>query len=204
MNFLKTIWHLIANFFSGLSKELQTVIIPLAVGVTNALKEFVDLDKGDIIGKIAESFGIGGGIDVENKIRIALTNIVPKLELAQHWLEAGSLDDILKWILADVDHLTADGKTLFWTNFAALLNTDFADGKLTVIESWQAVAYYYKNYPQPTVESIAKSVSELTAQTDNEANTVYVPEAAIAALAPIAPVSTEVEAPAPFVSHVMS
>src|ERR1700744_6350339 len=92
---LQKIGQFIHNLFANTVKELDTVILPAAIAVTNALKTIVDTDTTDVIGALAGA----AGAKLEDKVRSTLAKIVPKLQLAQQFL-SGTQD--VGTILADV------------------------------------------------------------------------------------------------------
>lgn len=148
---LKHIGDAIASIFRTTVKDLETVILPAAIAATNALKTVTDADTTDILGHIAGS----AGATIEDKLRSALTNIVPRLQLAQQFLSS-SADSatILAQVIKVVGNAPSITKTAFYVEFSGLVATDLADGKLTLAESVQLAQYFYTNYPQPTKDTV--------------------------------------------------
>lgn len=159
--FLSSIGHAIgeeaAKIFDGVTHELQTVILPAAIAVTNALKLITDADKNDIIGHLLGKSGAAG----EDKVRAALDAVVPKLQLAQAILigvdttVAEDSSVLLAKIVQIVGVAPAETKTAFWIEFAGLL-THALQTKLTVSQAVQVAQWFYTNEP------IAAAGGELT------------------------------------------
>lgn len=155
-NLLKKIGQIISNLFKNAVKDLETVILPAAIAVTNALKAIEEADTADILGHLIGSAGVA----MEDKLRELLPGIVSKLQLAQQFLTAGTdPQTALANILKLISTAPAITKTAFYVEFSGLVATDLADGQLTLDESVQLAQYFYHNYPQPSKDTITKAVT---------------------------------------------
>lgn len=163
---LQKIGEDIASIFKKTVAELDTVILPAAVAVTNALKTIVDGDAGDILGRLVGAAGPG----IEDTIRTTLTKVVPQLQLAQQFL--GSSDDpavILGNVVKLVGNSPAVTKTSFYIEFSGLVAQDLADGKLTTSEAVQLAQYYYKNVPTASASQVKSDPVQTSAPVDSQA-----------------------------------
>lgn len=130
----------LTSFFKGATKELETVIIPAAIQVTTALKNIVDFDGLDVIGKIAGA----GGPAVEDKIREVLPTVIADLQIAQAFLLSNpSTDDFINQIVKIGLSLKGDARTNFLIEFSGKLATAITDGKLTI---QQGIVYTQELY----------------------------------------------------------
>src|ERR1700744_1993550 len=78
---LQKVGSWITGIFSKAGNEIENVILPTAITITNALKSVIDGDTSDILGKLVGSVGAS----VEDKVRQILDTIVPQLQLAQQF-----------------------------------------------------------------------------------------------------------------------
>lgn len=148
---LQTIGSFISNLFKNTVKDLETVILPAAIAVTNAIKTIEEADTSDILGHLAGSAGAA----LEDKLRSFLPGLVSKLQLAQQFLQSGNDPaTILANVLKVVGASPAITQTAFYVEFSGLVATALSDGKLTLDESVQLAQYFYHNYPQPSAQVI--------------------------------------------------
>lgn len=131
----------IEGIFKKGTDELENVILPAVIAVTNGLKVITDLDTADILGSIAGKAGSA----LEDKVKAALPAVILKLQLAQQFkgLDPNTtLANILK-LVGSSDPIT---QTAFWIEFSGMLNTDLQDGKLDLGESAALLKYWYDNH----------------------------------------------------------
>jgi hypothetical protein len=141
---LSAIGNAIASIFQGAEHELEKVILPAAIAVTNAVKAIISVDTADIIGHIAGAAGAA----LEDKVRQALDVLVPKLQLAQQFIKDGtSTADILASIVKLLGTSDAVTKSAFYIEFSGLVGQYLADGELTTGEAVLLAQYYYANAP---------------------------------------------------------
>lgn len=134
----------ISELFNKTVHELETVILPAAIAVTNLAKTITEGDSTDVIGKLAGAAGAA----LEDKLRATLEAITPKLQLAQQFLSSGgTASDILAQVIKAVGSSSAFTKTAFYIEFSGLVAQDLAAGALTTGEAVQLAQYFYKNYP---------------------------------------------------------
>lgn len=132
--------------FTSVSKELQTVLLPAALKVTNALKNITDLDGLDVIGHLAGA----GGPAVEDKIRAVLPTVIADLQIAQAFLQSNpSTDDFINKVVSIGLSLKGDARTNFLIEFSGKLATAVADGKLTVQQSILLTQELYAELNKP-------------------------------------------------------
>jgi len=142
-----------SNLFKNTIKELDTVILPVAEGVTNALKAVIDGDASDLIGGLIA--GAGGRI-VEDKLRAIIDAIVPKLQLAQAFVKSG--DDpatILAKVVGLLGNAPGITKTAFYIEFSGMVAAALADGQMTLAEANTLSQYYYHNGPNAIAAAAA-------------------------------------------------
>lgn len=131
-NLIKKVGNEISKLFHSASHELQTVLLPAAVQVTNALKSITDLDGLDVIGHLAGAAGPA----IEDKIRAALPAVIADLQIAQVFLASNpNADDFINKVVEIGLTLKGDAKTNFYIEFCGKLAKQVADGTLTVSTS---------------------------------------------------------------------
>lgn len=132
----------IEGLFKKGTDELENVILPVAIAVTNGLKTILDLDTADIIGSIAGK----AGANLEEKVKGLLPTIIQKLQLAQQF-KGLDPNTTLANILKLVGTSAPITQTAFWIEFSGMLATDLQDGKLDLGESAALLKYWYDNHP---------------------------------------------------------
>lgn len=132
----------IEGLFKKGTDELENVILPVAIAVTNGLKTILDLDTADIIGSIAGK----AGANVEEKVKELLPSVIQKLQLAQQF-KGLDPNTTLANILKLVGTSAPITQTAFWIEFSGMLATDLQDGKLDLGESAALLKYWYDNHP---------------------------------------------------------
>jgi hypothetical protein len=142
---LQKIGEDISSIFNKTVKELDTVILPAAIAVTNTVKTILTLDTTDILGKLAGSAGAA----LEDKVKAILAALVPKLQLAQSFLASSSdPGTILAEIVKLLPNVPAVTQTAFYIEFSSMLATDLApSGELTLGQATQLAQYFYANNP---------------------------------------------------------
>jgi len=140
-----SIFSKIGNWISGLFKKasdaLEDTVLPIAINVTNALKAIVDTDTPDIIGHVAGA----AGAQFEDKLRSILTDVVPKLQLAQQF-KGQDPNVILAGILKLVGNSDVLTKSAFWIEFSGMVAHAFEDGKIDLGEAMALAKYFYENH----------------------------------------------------------
>lgn len=132
MTFIGKIIKAIASIFTSAEKEVQKVIIPAAIAVTNFIKGISVLDTTDIIGSIAGAAGKA----FEDKLRTALPGIVANLQLAQAFLDSNPTpEELVTKVLTAAKNLTGDTRINFLIELTGLITKALADGKITVAEA---------------------------------------------------------------------
>lgn len=145
-NLIKKVGEEIAKLFHSASHELQTVILPAAVAVTNALKNITDLDGLDVIGHLAGAAGPA----IEDKIRAALPKVLADLQIAQVFLASNpTADDFIDKIVEIGLSLKGDARTNFFIEFSGKLAKEVADGHLTVATSISLTQEVYQELNKP-------------------------------------------------------
>lgn len=145
-NLIKKVGDEIAKLFHSASHELQTVLLPAAVQVTNALKNITDLDGLDVIGHLAGAAGPA----IEDKIRAALPKVIADLQIAQAFLESNpSSDDFINKVVAIGLSFKGDARTNFFIEFSGKLAKAVADGQLTVATSISLTQEVYAELNKP-------------------------------------------------------
>lgn len=137
----------IEGLFKKGTDELENVILPVAIAVTNGLKTILDLDTADIIGSIAGK----AGANVEEKVKELLPSVIQKLQLAQQF-KGLDPNTTLANILKLVGTSAPITQTAFWIEFSGMLATDLQDGKLDLGESAALLKYWYDNHPATTAQ----------------------------------------------------
>lgn len=132
----------IEGLFKKGTDELENVILPVAIAVTNGLKTILDIDTVDIIGSIAGK----AGANLEEKIKELLPAVIQKLQLAQQF-KGLDPNTTLANILKLVGTSAPITQTAFWIEFSGMLATDLQDGKLDLGESAALLKYWYDNHP---------------------------------------------------------
>lgn len=132
----------IEGLFKKGGDELENIILPAAIAVTNSLKAILTIDTADIIGSIAGKAGSA----LEEKIKALLPGVVEKLQLAQQF-KGLDPNTTLANILKLVGTSAPITQTAFWIEFSGILNTDLQDGKLDLGESASLLKYWYDNHP---------------------------------------------------------
>lgn len=132
----------IEGLFKKGGDELENVILPAAIAVTNGLKAILTIDTVDIIGSIAGKAGAA----LEEKIKALLPTVIEKLQLAQQFKGLDPNTTLVN-ILKLVGTSAPITQTAFWIEFSGILNTDLQDGKLDLGESASLLKYWYDNHP---------------------------------------------------------
>lgn len=141
---LKAIGAEISKILDGAEYELKTVILPAVTAVGNALKAITNADPADLIGRLVA--GSAGAV-AEDKLRTALNNIIPKLQLAQQFLSTGTDSaTILANITKLISTAPAATQAAFYVEFTGLLASDLAGG-LTIGEAVTIEQWWYANDP---------------------------------------------------------
>lgn len=140
----------VEGLFKKAGDELENVILPAAIAVTNALKTITDLDTADILGKIAGAAGAA----LEDKVKALLPGVIQKLQLSQMF-KGLDPNATLAGIIKIVNSTPIATQTAFWIEFSGQLNTDLQDGKLDLGESAALLKYYYDNHPAPFLAAAA-------------------------------------------------
>lgn len=146
---LKAIGGEIDSILNKTVHELDTVILPAAIAVTNTVKTVLSLDTTDIIGKLAGAAGAA----LEDKVKAILAAGIPKLQLAQQFLSSSSdpatiLAEVVK-LLPNVPTIT---QTSFYIEFSGMLAADLApSGTLTTAQAVTLSQYYFANNPNAKV-----------------------------------------------------
>lgn len=140
----------IEGLFKKAGDELENVIIPAAIAVTNALKTITDLDTADILGKIAGAAGAA----LEEKVKALLPGVIQKLQLSAMF-KGLDPNAILAGIIKTATSMPIATQTAFWIEFSGQLATDMQDGKLDLGESAALLKYYYDNHPAPVAATTA-------------------------------------------------
>lgn len=154
MNFIKKLETAVYNLFHGLENWLQKVVIPVSIVATNFLKSVLWVDKLDVIGLLAESLGLHGGKDLEDKLRVIVPMIIKDLPIAQKYLALGNDNMIVAAVYGELKTLSPNIQSLFHINLSALIATEMSGGKMPVQDSLLAVQSAYKNDPEPKPETI--------------------------------------------------
>jgi hypothetical protein len=134
----------IAYFVDNLGGDLKTVVLPVAIEVTNIAKTLETVDSMDLIGTLVAG---KAGAAIEDKVRAALTTIVPDLQLAQTLLSSGNVNTVLQGVLKIVAGATANVKTTFWIEFSGKLAQALDSGSLTIAQAIALAQWFYTNYP---------------------------------------------------------
>jgi hypothetical protein len=147
--FLSSVGHDIAaeeqKIFNGTVNELEKVILPAVIAVTNEVKTITDWDTNDFLGNLAGKAGAA----IENEVKAALPIIIPKLQMAQTILASSPGQDpavVLASIVRIVGAAPAETKTAFWIEFSGQL-ANALQTKLTASGAFQVVQWFYKNNP---------------------------------------------------------
>lgn len=158
---LAAIGNEVKKILDGAEYELKTNILPAVTLVGQALKAVVDADPADLLGKLVGAAGAA----MEDKVRAALPNIIPKLQLAQQFLASGTDSaTILANIAKIISTASAATKSAFYIEFTGLLASDLAGG-LTIGEAIQLEQYWYANDPAYTPPPVAAPAATETPAT---------------------------------------
>jgi len=151
------------KLIEGFGYDLENEILPVAISVTNTIKEITDFDTTDIIGSIAGKAGAAA----EEKVKATLTKIVPELQLAQSFKSLNDPNAILTAVLKQIGDSTANTKTAAYIELAGMITNDFAKGKLTIADAFAAAQQFYKikNTPAPVAAPVAPTPAESTTTT---------------------------------------
>lgn len=146
----------IAGIFHKAADEIENVILPAAISVTNALKGVLEVDSTDVIGAIAGAAGKA----MEDKLRGILESIVPQLQLAQQF-KGQDPNTILSNIVKLVGTSPTITKTAFWIEFSGMVAQAWAnDGKIDLAEANALAKYWYEN--EVAAPAAAEPVPETT------------------------------------------
>jgi len=147
--FLQHVGTWIGNIFSKAGDEIENVILPAAITITNTLKGILEGDSGDIIGKLVGAAGAG----LEDKARQVLEAIVPKLQLAQQF-KGHDPATILAGIVGLLGSSDAITKSAFYIEFSGMVAQAWADGKVDLGEAATLAKYFYEHFPAKTVHAV--------------------------------------------------
>lgn len=144
----------IGNIFKKGADELENVILPATIAITNALKNVLETDTADILGSIAGA----AGKEIEDKVRSILETVVPKLQLAQAF-KGQDPNTILANVLKLISPSEEVTKTAFWIEWSGLVAQAFAnDGKIDSGEMNAILKYFYDH--QADIQAANTSANE--------------------------------------------
>ena len=146
--FLKKVWAGISKAWEKLSDEVR-VLVPVAIQVTNAIKEVVKEGSftGSLIDVVLAKIKLPGDIDEKllALVRKWVPEILMKLVIVKNINEIGDPELQLAAIIDEIKLFNDDQKELFWDGFAKKFIEYAADGKITKDEIGYLVKWYYDN-----------------------------------------------------------
>lgn len=157
----------ITGLFKKASDVIQDVVLPTTITITNALKSVLDADTVDLIGHIAGSAGVA----FEDKLRAILTDIIPKLQLAQSF-KGQDPNTILANILRLIGPSDAITKTAFWIEFSGMVASAWEDGKIDLAESATLLKYWYEHNSGQTPSVPGDNLPAPEEQTQDSPNSI--------------------------------
>jgi hypothetical protein len=146
--FLKKVWAAIEKAWDKLNDEAK-VLVPIAIQVTNAIKEVVKEGSftGSLIDVILAKIKLPG--DLDEKALVLIRKWVPilltKLVIVKNISEITDPEDQLKAIIDEIRIFNDDQKELFWDGFSKKFIEYAGDGKITKSEIACLVKWYYEN-----------------------------------------------------------
>lgn len=150
----------VETFFEGAATVLETEVIPVAITITNALKDVVTFDSGDIIGSIIGKVGA----HLEDVLREILPEVYTDLTIAQS-LEGKTVAEVEAIIVPILAGPQSDLRTKLLAEFEATVAVKLAAKKgigLSIIESIQLgqLAYHDIEVVAEEAASVAPGVVE--------------------------------------------
>ena len=142
------LWSLAKSLFQHSVTEVKDNILPVAVQLTNALKELVTLDSTDFIGHLADKFG---GSIWEDKLRKVLPTVLIKLELVSevvsHTKADGTIDAnaVIADFVSKLKLAKSDAQNAWLHSISSLLIVDLSDGKITWSEAVVLGEMFYQH-----------------------------------------------------------
>lgn len=161
------------KIFDKAGSELKTTIIPAGIAIGNVLKTITTVDSGDLIGGLV---GVAGKA-WEDKIRTAVNNVIPKLQIAQQFLSLTDNNAILAAVVRLVGTSVDSVKAAFYTEISAKVIEDLADGKITIGEAYALAQIVFPQIPTITTVPHPDTPVDPTAPLDTEANKTLQPAA---------------------------
>ena len=149
--FLKKVWKAVSKAWEKLEEETQK-LVPVAITVTNALKDIVKDGSftGEILEGILAKIKIKGDIDEKALalVRKWLPEILTKLVIVKNISELSTTEQQLSAIIDEIRLYNDDQKELFWDGFAKKFLEYASDGKIDKHEVGYLVKWYYDNRVQ--------------------------------------------------------
>lgn len=146
--------------FEGLEKEVKNEILPIAYTITNDVKEVLDADTSDIISGVVKDVTGVNLAPYEDKLRNWVDVIVPDLSIAKQFMAAGTNQQILNAIIADLPNMDLNAKTLFLSELAARLTQYLTGDKITIQGAWALAQWYYNNLPAAESTNPGQAVAD--------------------------------------------
>jgi hypothetical protein len=129
------------NRIFGSVNDFAKELAPVAIGVVQCVKKFVDSPIADVITSI-----IPGNIDdrLKEKLRAILPDVIIKMQLVDTIANIEDRNEQLKAILEKLKLSSDEAQNVFYHGLASLILEKLSDGKLTWTESVVIAEYYYK------------------------------------------------------------
>jgi hypothetical protein len=147
-SFLKKVMKGIRKAWNKLSDEAK-VLVPIAISVTNALKEIVEDGSfsGELIETILAKIKIKGDVDEKalELIRKWVPEVLTKLIIVGSIADQTTTEAQLSAIIDEIKLYNSDQKELFWDGFAKKFLEYSSDGEISKDEVGYLVKWYYDN-----------------------------------------------------------
>lgn len=154
-NVLKNLFAWINSFWSKLDKETKK-FIPIAISLTNGVKQFVDSPVGDFTLDAIKGL-IKGSVDdvlidkIHAFIDDKLPEVILKLKLIYSIAEIEDKEAKIQVILNTLKEADISEKTNFYIGLSAVVLETLKDGKITMAEATLLIQSYYHGKIQETV-----------------------------------------------------
>ena len=149
--FLKKVWKAVSKAWNKLEDEVKEMV-PVAIKVTNAIKEIVEDGSftGELIEAVIAKIKIKGDIDEKALalIRKWVPEILTRLIIVKNISEMSTTEAQLSAIIDEIKVYNNDQKELFWDGFAKKFLEYASDGKIDKNEVAYLVKWYYDNHKQ--------------------------------------------------------
>jgi hypothetical protein len=156
MKILEKLWKWIEGLFSKLD-ELVDKMVPVAVSVTEGVKNALDNDKVMSVIEIVK-FAIPGDTDdkiIDKAIELAklyVPKIAIRLEIIDSIAGIENQDEQMLAVVNALKDANDNQKSDYWHELAAFVLKKLSDDKITLGEAGAIAEYHYQNYVKPKIK----------------------------------------------------